>query len=55
MPTQMTTPSREQAQTLTEPQLRISALAHLAWVVSFLLWRGFYFFTVVVIPALGWR
>lgn len=28
---------------------------HLAGVAAFLLWRGYYFFTVVVIPALGWR
>jgi hypothetical protein len=27
----------------------------LAWTAGFLLWRGYYFFTVVVIPALGWR
>jgi hypothetical protein len=28
----------------------------LAWATAaFLLWRTYYFFTVVVIPALGWR
>jgi hypothetical protein len=27
----------------------------LAGVAAFLLWRGYYFFTVVVVPALGWR
>jgi hypothetical protein len=27
----------------------------LAGVAALLLWRGYYFFTVVVIPALGWR
>jgi hypothetical protein len=27
----------------------------LAGVGAFLLWRGYYFFTVVVVPALGWR
>ena len=28
---------------------------HLVGLAAFLLWRGYYFFTVVVIPALGWR
>jgi hypothetical protein len=28
---------------------------HLAGLAALLLWRGYYFFTVVVIPALGWR
>jgi hypothetical protein len=27
----------------------------LAGLAGLLLWRGYYFFTVVVIPALGWR
>jgi len=27
----------------------------LAGLAALLLWRGYYFFTVVVIPALGWR
>jgi hypothetical protein len=27
----------------------------LAGLAAFLLWRGYYFFAVVVIPALGWR
>jgi hypothetical protein len=34
---------------------RIPAAMQLAWAATFLLWRGYYFFTVVVIPALGWR
>jgi hypothetical protein len=42
-----------------EPALRVSghipAVVQLAWTAAFLLWRGYYFFTVVVIPALGWR
>jgi hypothetical protein len=33
----------------------IPAATQLAWTAAFLLWRGYYFFTVVVIPALGWR
>lgn len=28
---------------------------HLAGVAVFLLWRSYYFITVVVIPAMGWR
>lgn len=27
----------------------------LAGAAAFVLWRGYYFFTVVIIPALGWR
>lgn len=27
----------------------------LAGAAAFLLWRGYYFFTVVIVPALGWR
>ena len=41
-------------QTLDFPR-EIPRGMHLAGVTVFLLWRGYYFFTVVVIPALGWR
>lgn len=33
----------------------ISLGMHLAGVAAFLLWRSYYFITVVVIPAMGWR
>jgi len=34
---------------------RVRAAMQLAWVASFLLWRSYYFLTVVVIPSMGWR
>jgi len=47
-------PTRTSAQSI-EIRRQIPMGMHLAGLAAFLLWRGYYFFTVVVIPALGWR
>jgi hypothetical protein len=33
----------------------VPAAMQMAWAASFLLWRSYYFLTVVVIPSMGWR
>ncbi len=49
-----TIPSQYDEQALLAPR-EIPAGMQLAAIAAFLLWRGYYFVTVVVIPALGWR
>ena len=44
----------ENVQAVDASRSRLMAM-HLAGTAAILLWRGYYFFTVVVIPALGWR